>query len=339
MANPIIHFDGNETNYIDEDQLELTVRLTPTEYGTLSYGDVFIALEDEGLKAEDLTGLYKVSSNDRSFNLTMKDRHTAKRLMDAKFIGRGSKRFTVMLCSEQIVSLRVHWLPLYYQDRLLKAIFCDYGEVLEVKHNKTSYTNVCTFNGMREVTLKTDEKSKQRIPHMVKFGCGQSMLITMQGRPPLCLKCHEVGHTRRECESTRYSRVASFVRPAAQSAREPRGEVLSEPVRSEGASPPPVGGTGVPVVGGDVSEVQTGTTEDIEMAVASSKRRRDTDDDDDGFIPPNKPARMTQLSPEPPASTSNMFSQLGLPPTSEAIFGDTSDLDKDVDADVDVDVE
>ena len=331
MANPIIHFDGNESNYIDDDQLEQTIRLTPTEYGSLSYGDVFIALEDEGLKAEDLTGLYKVSPNDRSFSLIIKDKDTAKRLMEMKYIGRGSKRFTVMLCSEQIVSLRVHWLPMYYQDRLLKAIFCDFGEVLEVKHMKTSYTNVCTLNGMREVILKTDEKLKQRIPHMVKFGCGQSMLITMQGRPPLCLKCHEVGHTRRECETTRYARVASFVRPAAQSAREPRGEVPSGPVRSEGASPPPVEGTGAPVVGGDMSGVQTGSTEDVEMTAVSSKRRREKDDDDDSFIPPNKPARMTQLSPEPPASTSNMFAELGLPPTSEAIFGDTSDLDKDVD--------
>ena len=53
MANPIIHFDGNESIYIDDDQLELTVRLTPTEYCNLSYGDVFIAWTDEGLKAED----------------------------------------------------------------------------------------------------------------------------------------------------------------------------------------------------------------------------------------------------------------------------------------------
>ena len=90
--------------------------------------------------------------------------------MDAKFIGRGSKRFAVMLCSEQIVSLRIYWLPLYYQDPLLNAISCDYGEVLDVKHMKSSYTNVCTYNGVREVTLKTDEKSRQRIPHMVKFG-------------------------------------------------------------------------------------------------------------------------------------------------------------------------
>ena len=88
--------------------------------------------------------MYKVSSNDRSFSLIMKDKGTAKRLVDAKFIGRGSKRFTGMLCSEQIVSLRIHWLPLYYQDGLLNALFCDYGEVSDVKHMKSSYTNICT---------------------------------------------------------------------------------------------------------------------------------------------------------------------------------------------------
>ena len=53
MANPIIHFDGNESIYIDDDQLELMVRLTLTEYGNLSYGDAFIAWTDEGLMVED----------------------------------------------------------------------------------------------------------------------------------------------------------------------------------------------------------------------------------------------------------------------------------------------
>ena len=81
--------------------------------------------------------------------------------------------------------------------------------------------------------------------------------------------------------------------------------------------------------------MQTGLTEDIEMGVSSSKRRREKDDDDDSFLPPNKLARMTQLSSEPPASTSNTFSGFP-PPTSEAIFGDTSDLDTENNVDLEV---
>ena len=94
------------------------------------------------------------------------------------------------------------------------------------------------------------------------------------------------------------------------------------------------------MVGGDVSEVKTGSTEDVERTAVSSKRRWEKDDDDDSSIPPNKPARMTQLSPEPHASTSNRFTGL-IPPTCDAIFGDTSNLDTENNAvdNADVDVE
>ena len=78
---------------------------------------------------------------------------------------------------------------MYYSYRLLKAIFCDYEEVLDVNLCKSSYAHVCVLNGLREVVLRTDEIKQQKIPHLVKLGSGQSILVTMQGRPPFCLKC------------------------------------------------------------------------------------------------------------------------------------------------------
>ena len=44
---------------------------------------------------------------------------------------------------------------------------------------------------------------RQKIPHLVTFDSGQSILITMAGKPPLCLKCRCVGHVRKDCTSRR----------------------------------------------------------------------------------------------------------------------------------------
>ena len=103
------------------------------------------------------------------------------------------------------------------------------------------------MNGMREVLLKTDEMQKQKIPHLVKLGSGQSILVTMQGRPPLCLKCHDVGHTCKDCPSGPSNRrsfagVAAHGRLPGPQAAEPPVGGNSEPVGSENAPPPQNGG-------------------------------------------------------------------------------------------------
>lgn len=40
-----------------------------------------------------------------------------------------------------------------------------------------------------------------KIPHLLRFSDGMSALLTIPGRPPLCLKCSRVGHVRRVCPS------------------------------------------------------------------------------------------------------------------------------------------
>ena len=69
-------------------------------------------------------------------------------------------------------------------------IFAEYGEVLDIKMNKTSHAKLTAFNG---------EFSKQRIPHLINFQSGQSILITLPGQLPFCLRCSEVGHVRGCC--------------------------------------------------------------------------------------------------------------------------------------------
>ena len=52
---------------------------------------------------------------------------------------------------------------------------------------KSCNANVCVYNGVREVQLRTDEVDKQKIPHLVKLENGQSILFTMFGGLPSAL--------------------------------------------------------------------------------------------------------------------------------------------------------
>ncbi|MCU7836931.1 MAG: hypothetical protein KZQ83_16970, partial [gamma proteobacterium symbiont of Taylorina sp.] len=152
-----------------------------------------------GLHPNDITGIFKVSQFDSTFSVLLANTDTVNKIDKLGQIKTNKVTFDVMKMDEQIVNIRIHWLPLYYTNTLIKAMLCEYGEVMDVRMMHSTHEKVFAFNGVREVRLKTDEVHRQRVPHMIKFTSGQSALITMYGRPPLCLKCLEVGHVRVRC--------------------------------------------------------------------------------------------------------------------------------------------
>ncbi|MEW8546863.1 MAG: hypothetical protein AB2693_25390 [Candidatus Thiodiazotropha sp.] len=298
MAKPIVTFEGFAPNYINEDELKMTIKLVPVEQGSPTYGDLFVLLDKYGVKPTDILGCYKVSANDSSFSLFMGNSEVVSMLKRQKFLQNDKFKLMVMGMTEQLLSIRVHWLPLFYENRIIKAMLADYGEVHEIKMCKSSYANLVAMNGIREVLLKTDEIKKQQIPHLINLGCGQSVLLTMQGRPPLCLRCKQVGHTRKDCDPGRrtFAQVAeSVARPTAPPVPEPPAETSTGSGDSEAASYSRAAGAEGSGVARDGSEEQP-TVENMDSESGRSKRDLDSDDD---FIPPNKPARMRPPSSQP----------------------------------------
>ena len=302
MVSSIVTLKGHETNFIDEGQLRLTVKISPTQYGQTSYDDVFRAIDKAGIKPDDIGGMYKVSPNDFTYSLLLNNSEAKKLLIDKKVIGEGKKQFSVVRMTEQCVKLKIHWLPLFYDNMLLDAVFSDYGEVLKIDKCKSAYANVCAYNGVREVLLKTDEIHKQQIPHLVKLESGHAMLITMQGRPPLCLKCHTVGHLRKDCPTGKKSYSTAHVEarpdapvpPTDPQPTEPPAGANSEPVGEENApSPQDLGADGL-------DDGETATVEEVPMEAgdSSSKRKMDDDDLDSSFIKPNRTARQKVGPPQ-----------------------------------------
>ena len=232
--------------------------------GQTSYDDVFTALDQAGLQPEDINGLYKVSQTDFSYSLFVSSEEVKNKLMGLKVTGVGKGQFGVVCLTEQTVKLKIHRLLLYYNNRLLKAILCDYGGILDISMCKSSYAHVCAHNGMREVLLRTDEVHKQRIPHLVKLGSGQSILVTMLGRPPLCLKCSEIGHTRKDCPNGKRTYAGATKRTVSLRSRSPKPtESTSACASLAGPRPaaPPAAADSVP------APAPAGTSADAEAAL------------------------------------------------------------------------
>jgi len=102
-------------------------------------------------------------------------------------------------CGGDMIRVRVHWLPAFVSDLQISRYFSLFGDVFEIKHETYGTPElISTYTGVRDVMLRIQESKKRLIPHRSKID-GESCLITMRGRPPLCLRCNEVGHIRSDC--------------------------------------------------------------------------------------------------------------------------------------------
>ena len=197
--NPVITFEEIEFNHINTDRLERTVKLVPDDpYGArgASYGDLMNALMTAGISPAEINAIFKVSANDTSYSVLLAENESVEKMHQIGRIQAGKIHFDIMKMTDQIVNLRIHWLPIFYDNSILREIFSQYEKILDIKMMKTAHEKLVAYNGMREIKMKIDEIMKHQIPHLVNFNSGQTILVTMAGRPPYCLKCRAVGYVR-----------------------------------------------------------------------------------------------------------------------------------------------
>ncbi|MES9882660.1 MAG: hypothetical protein ABW185_17475 [Sedimenticola sp.] len=162
----------------------------------------------EFVEPRHIASIGKVDSN--TFMVTVPDREAFYILLEAGSVEVGGRFQRIVRVSKQELRVKVHWLPDYIADDFLSTFFGRFGEVTAV-HRDTQIvsgeTRATVRNCVRTVVLKTGEMGIGEIPHMVKFDGGITILLTLPGRDPLCLKCHQVGHMRRTCPSNPATRT------------------------------------------------------------------------------------------------------------------------------------
>ncbi|KAL3870755.1 hypothetical protein ACJMK2_038799 [Sinanodonta woodiana] len=176
--------DINLSRFVNNEIYLRTLRID----GRMSREDAIRKLATAGVDISDIEGIYREGENN-PWHAVLKSREKA-----GSISADGIKNI-----SNLIIDLRIHWLPLYVNDLVIKEVLKPYGDVLEITRDKTIITKDNTLeNGTRIVKFRTTDFDSRNIPHIVSLGvCG--MLITMKGRPPICLKCRQTGHLRKDC--------------------------------------------------------------------------------------------------------------------------------------------
>lgn len=127
-----------------------------------------------------------------------KDKLTA--LKDVKVKGR---KCVVVDPNFTEVVLRVHWLPTYVTDREVSAAFAEFGVVKEITRemwkSPTDDYEVETSTRAVRIILKKGGR-RDELPHQGHVA-DYPVLISVPGRPPMCLRCNQLGHMRRQCRA------------------------------------------------------------------------------------------------------------------------------------------
>ena len=126
--------------------------------------------DSPGKKMEEIDGIYKVSAFDNAFSLCFLYDDCAEKLKSQQQIKCGSTSLDLMNMTEQIISIQVHWLPIFfYNNSIIQDMLSLYGDVLEVKMLTTEHAKLSTKNGIREVRLGCDEFGRQKLPPPHQF--------------------------------------------------------------------------------------------------------------------------------------------------------------------------
>ena len=95
--------------------------------------------------------------------------------------------------------VRVHWLPGNVPDVCIHNFLSQFVPVASILPERATDG---FENGVRRAKFGSD--GIEKIPHLSKIeyeGMEFPVLITVPGRPPLCLTCHSTGHVRYECDA------------------------------------------------------------------------------------------------------------------------------------------
>lgn len=137
------------------------------------------------------------------WNVWFRNAESLDRLLEAKELTVKGKRCLVIDVRSREVQLTLHWVPPDVADRAVKKAlrhFCSVRQFERRALPPSAAPKWATVSA--RVTLK-EGLTVEDVPHRLKLKPASSSLVTILGRLPLCLRCKEKGHLRRECTAPR----------------------------------------------------------------------------------------------------------------------------------------
>lgn len=128
-------------------------------------------------------------------------------------------------CGKERLHMRLHWLPSQVHPSAICRAFSNYGKIIEVKEELCTIPGLLDCkSGVRKVIIEITEREKDKLPHKIRVDA-YTGLLTFRGRPPMCLKCGEVGHVRNFCPTRKTDEKTHEKKTVAESTID---RVLSE---------------------------------------------------------------------------------------------------------------
>ncbi|XP_077516550.1 uncharacterized protein LOC144126365 [Amblyomma americanum] len=161
-------------------------------------------------------GAYRMS---HVWAVTLKDSEAVTKMLSVGEMLVKESRCLVIEPTNQDVRLKLHWLRHNVPDEDVRAAFAPYGKVTEIARERWRVRGVLEKGSTtRLITLKLKAGVKlDDLPHQLNVS-GELALVVVPGRPPLCLRCRNTGHIRKECRVPRCGACRRFCHEDGQCA-------------------------------------------------------------------------------------------------------------------------
>ena len=205
----------NDVN-IDSRNRTVILKLRGRNCAATTIEDILAAFTANGIDADDVSAIYK-AEDQREVHITFESKRNTDELLKYPSIDVTDQvKGDVLPVRSNFHEVRVHWVPDFLNDSILKNAF---GRVGKIRSIDKAWDRNVRYGSVRLVKLEINWQQVEKIPHLMEItyeGRPHRLLITIKGRPPLCLICAELGHTRRFCPESPAAKAQRFVEQRLQ---------------------------------------------------------------------------------------------------------------------------
>ena len=181
---------------------EYTIKLVFSSAGKPFLRDeVLASLEDCSFQASYLLAVGPLEDNCK-WLITFCNKENVVRALSSKFMIRGHTA-RVFSLTKDIVSVRIHWLPVYVPMANVAIFMSRYGVIHTMGWD---YTRVKGFENVRStvrhLVIELDEEvSLPSIDKLFYKDESYRFLVRVPGRGPVCFRCNVIGHKWANCNA------------------------------------------------------------------------------------------------------------------------------------------
>ncbi|KAH3804393.1 hypothetical protein DPMN_132678 [Dreissena polymorpha] len=163
---------------MDKEMSERTIRIQGPRGASMV--QVVGLLQELGIASEDVYALASGPPGSNSYDVVFKEKDKCDSFL--KYLNKGARRYKdfdyeFSVFGRQIVTVKVHWLPVCTRPMVIHDIFSKFGKVVSIRNDTLKIRDFETLSGVRLVTLEVSVSEKAAIPHIVAFDCGAKALV------------------------------------------------------------------------------------------------------------------------------------------------------------------